>query len=275
MNRPPLALAVFAASLLLPRLSPAQPTAEAAAAARAAFMRGVAEAQAERFASAAAAFEQSYNLNPTTVALYNLASATSRTGRLRQAIAAYERYLREGGATLPASRVRLVEASLNHLRGELATVVLRVVPPDAAVEVDGRSERPTEGRLQLDPGAHVVTLTADGHAPFRHELTLAASSTQVVEARLAPLPVAEPTPPVVVVAPPLPIASPPPVVTPHPAETPHPASTPITARWWFWTGISVVVLGAALGAMAGAGVFTTDQAPVPGTAFDVQAIEGR
>jgi hypothetical protein len=273
MNRTPLAFALVTAALLLPRLSPAQPTAEAAAAARAAFMRGVAEAQAERFASAAAAFEQSYGLNPTTVALYNLASATSRTGRLRQAITAYERYLREGGATLPAERVRLVEANLIRLRGELATVVLRVVPVDVAVEVDGRVETPAEGRLQLDPGAHVVTLTAAGHTPLRQEITLTAAGTQVVEARLAPLPVAEPTPPVVAVVPPPPVARP--VLTPHPAEAPRASSTPITARWWFWTGLGVVVLGAALGAMAGAGVFTTDQAPVSGTAFDVQAIEGR
>lgn len=73
------------------------------------------------------------------------------------------------------------------------------------------------------------------------------------------------------------VPAPRPVVTPHPAPA-TPAPTPpaaITSRWWFWTGLSVLVLGGAVGGLAAGGAFDRPAPPVGGTAYTVEALYTR
>lgn len=263
----------FAAALgLAPAMGFAQPVVDPVAAARAAFERGLAEARADRFAAAASAFEESYRLRSAPVVLYNLAGAYARMGNDRRAIETYERYLTEGGTALPDDRVRLVRESIERLRRELATVPMRVDPPDAVVEVDGRVERLQGGALVLDPGMHVCTLSAPGRVSVRRDLRLSSGANSPLEVRLDALP-PQATPSPVVVR----VETPRPVVTPHPApvQAPAAASRGITSQWWFWTGIGVVLAGATVGALAAGGVFTSEEPLVGGTAFNVSAVQGR
>lgn len=232
--------------------------------ARAAFDRGMAQVQSEQFALAATSFEESYRLRPVPVVLFNLAGAYDRMGRARQAIETYERYLREAGATLPQERTAFVRDALTRLRGQLSTVTLRVTPRDYAVEVDGRREAPVASALTLDPGRHVLTFTADGHAVARRELDARAGASTDLDVTLTPNAVAAETAPG-------PRATPDPRVTLTPSEE----GRPVTQRWWFWTGVGVAAAGVAVGIMAAAGVFNS-LAPAPdGLSYSVDAVRGR
>lgn len=260
--------ALLAALLALtPALASAQPAAPDAQA-RAAFDRGIADVDAGRFANAVVAFEESYRLRPVAVVLFNLASAYSRLGRHQQAIVTFERYLTEGGPRLPPDRVQSVRERIAELRRDLPVVVLRVRPAPFALTVDGRPQTMTGDELTLDPGSHLLVVSAPSRVAQQREVQLAPGGRVTWEAEL----VAEAAPTVTpTVTPPTRVA-----VTPHPPEEgPAPAvaaSTAITSQWWFWTGIGVVVAGGTLAALGASGAFDTTQAPVGGTAYDVSAI---
>lgn len=260
-----------AAVALTPALALAQPAAPDAQA-RAAFDRGIADVDAGRFANAVAAFEESYRLRPAAVVLYNLASAYSRLGRHQQAIATYERYLAEGGARLPADRVQSVQARIAELRRDLPVVVLRVRPTPFTLTVDGRAQTVTGDELPLDPGSHLLVATAPARAPQQREVQLAPGARVTWDVELVAEAAAPATPVVATAAPAETAAAPAP--TPHPPQERAPAATEtsITSRWWFWTGIGVVVAGGTLAALGASGAFDTVQAPVGGTAYDVSAI---
>jgi len=75
-------------------------------------------------------------------------------------------------------------------------------------------------------------------------------------------------------APPPPPTAPPPASNPNPAmvvthdQSPGPSSSdsPVYTRWWFWTVIGVVAVGAGLGVAAAAGAFKSKDAPCGGIA---------
>ena len=267
---------VLAAALALtPSLAFAQHAAPDAQA-RAAFDRGIADVDAGRFANAVVAFEESYRLRPAAVVLYNLASAYTRMGRHQQAIATYERYLSEGGSRLPPDRVQSVRERIAELRRELPVVVLRIRPAPFTLTVDGRPQAVTGDELTLDPGSHLLVATAPSHAPQQREVQLAPGGRVTWDTELtaegAPVVAVTPTPTPTptVVRTPARVA-----VTPHPSQpdrTAPSAEPAITSRWWFWTGLGVVVTGGTLAALGAAGVFDTTQPPVAGTAYDVSAI---
>ena len=263
---------VLAAALALtPSLAFAQHAAPDAQA-RAAFDRGIADVDAGRFANAVVAFEESYRLRPVAVVLYNLASAYTRMGRHQQAIATYERYLSEGGSRLPPDRVQSVRERIAELRRELPVVVLRIRPAPFTLTVDGRPQAVTGDELTLDPGSHLLVATAPSHAPQQREVQLAPGGRVTWDTELT----AETATVVAVATTPAVARTPARVaVTPHPSQpdrTAPSAEPAITSRWWFWTGLGVVVTGGTLAALGAAGVFDTTQPPVGGTAYDVSAI---
>jgi len=242
-----------------------EPTSQAA---RQAFERGMAEAQGARYAQAAEAFEESYRLRPVPVVLYNLAGAYAQNQQPRRAIAAYERYLREGGDTLPAERVAFVQVALTRLRGQLATVRLEVTPTPQGVDVDGHPETPEGDTLRLDPGTRAIALSATGFRREQRTLTLLPGSTLTLRLTLA----AERTTD----------ASARTASTERPgvALDPRTAPTPerddgLTRQWWFWPGVGVVAVGVTLGVLAAVGVFDRVGPPPDGLDYTVNALTNR
>ena len=257
--------AILASLMVLsPALAFAQPAAPDAQA-RSAFDRGIADVDAGRFANAVVAFEESYRLRPVAVVLFNLAGAYSRLGRHQQAIASYERYLAEGGARLPTDRLQSVRDRIAELRRGLPVVVLHIRPAPFTLTVDGRPQTVTGDEIALDPGNHLLVVSAPAHAAQQREVQLAPGGRITWDAALRTEGTAgtpEVGAPVARVA-----------VTPHPpATTASVASPAITSRWWFWTGIGAVVAGGTVLALGLTGAFDHTQAPVGGTAYDVSAI---
>lgn len=260
-------VATFAA----PATALGQPIPEAA---RADFERGTRELEAQRFAAAIAALDASYRAAPHPLVLFNLGLAHRGLGHVGAAIDAFDRYLREDADRCPPARCAAVRTAIGELRAEQCTVTVEVTPADATFEADGRALPLVGGAATLDPGEHVLVLRARGFAPWQRTTLLAPGSRETLHVNLTSLP-AE-TPPPTRAAAPLPD---PPAVTraapsPHPrAPAPDAPGRGLLQQWWFWTVLSVVVVG---GVTAGIVYATRSPEPtVTGVAFDVQALDAR
>jgi hypothetical protein len=98
----------------------------------------------------------------------------------------------------------------------------------ARVIVDGRDHGPSPVEIELPVGGHQVEVLAPGYAPSRSELAIAAGQTRTVTIVL---------------------------------EAPREESGPVYKKWWFWTGVGVVVVAGAAFALAP----QSTQGPLPGT----------
>lgn len=172
-----LALALWAACL--GTTAEAQ-DAEARATARARFDRGVALFDEGRFDAALAEFQEAYRIAPSYAVLFNLAQVHARLGHAVEAVDAFERYLEEGGARIPAQRRALAERELATQRERIATLVVEVNAPGArqvramrrgylpfsrVVEVGMGAEAELEIALEPDPAATEAQGTLVVHAP--------------------------------------------------------------------------------------------------------------
>lgn len=269
MIHPPhrrIAASVLVAVALSARGGPvgAQPRADSTRAAAQAFQRGVTAMDAHQYRVAVDALEESYRLHPSAVALYNLGLAYRELGGVHRAIESFERYLADGTGQVSAERAATVHEALGQLRAQVAVVQLDVRLPAYVVTLDGREVSLTDGAIPMDPGDHVLVVTAPQHRPWRDELRLRPGER--ARRAVALEPEASPR-----VSPPAAVAQ---VAAPHPALAPSPAasaSTSILSRWWFWAGLGLLVAGGvAVGVAVGA---SGSQEPlVPGTAFDVQTL---
>lgn len=259
---------------MVPSLAYAQP-ASVDAQARAAFERGIAEVDAGRFANAVAAFEESYRIRPVAVVLNNLATAYARMGRYQLAITTYQRYLTEGSERLSPERVQTVRERLAELRRDTPTVSLRVTPEAFTLTVDGRASPVTGGEVALDPGSHVLEVSAPARSAQRREFQLAPGAREAWEVALQPAATPTVTPTVTPAVPPPeaagPLAAPTVATTPHPRE-PAPPSASITSRWWFWTALGVGVAAITAGVIVATS--GTADPPPSTTGVTLQAVRG-
>jgi len=86
------------------------------------------------------------------------------------------------------------------------TLVVGTKPTGASLEVDGKPAGNTPTELSLPAGAHTVLARLGGYDDLQVQVKVDAGEQKTVD---------------------LPLAK----------------SVPITAKWWFWTGIAVVVVG--------------------------------
>jgi hypothetical protein len=236
---------------------PADP--ERTAAARALFNEGLQHLDAARWTDAADRFERAYVLRASPEIAYNLTSALVRMGKLVRA----SELLRDVVQNAQASRkVRdAAAARLAQIGPRIARLTVRTTGPDAdlAVTLDGRTLEPAllGVAIPVDPGAHTVAATHGGTPVFERALTVAdGGSEEILIEESAPAaakppaagdagvenadagldaasPVAEPTP-----LPAVPAAA-------LEADGSPPAR-PLLHRWWLWTAVGAVVLGAGL-----------------------------
>lgn len=279
--------------------------------ARDAFARGVELVDQARWSEALASFERSFELRPHALTRYNVGACERALGRYTRArralIEALARNTARDSKEMAPSYVEEAKTYLSEIDKLLVHVDTTVAPTDAAVAVDGRPlaaidgdappvrvgglEPPGPGRppgaarfeLQLDPGAHVITITRKGFsdvvvnrtwAPGAHaklDLVLdklpavlriradregAVVTVNDVDVGLAPVELSRPAGTYRVVV------KKPGFVT-YRAQVDARAgeelnlratldqeTTPITGRWWFWTLAGVVVAGAAVGTYA-------------------------
>jgi len=103
-------------------------------------------------------------------------------------------------------------------KSKTGTLSIRVSGAQATAEIDRTVIRTTPVELQLEAGPHAIVLRRDGFADLNASANIVAGQKSELSLDL--------------------VAS----------------SKPITGRWWFWTGIGVVVAGGAVAAIVAATV---------------------
>jgi tetratricopeptide (TPR) repeat protein len=155
---------------------------------------GIELGNAGDFVGAAEAFLRSYELQPTSEALYNAGFAYQQAGEVITAIETYERLLIE--AERNEDLARAAEASIARLMQEVGILKgIRYAPsrPPAELHVGGRRYELDDLPILLLPGSVVVEVVDEHGERARETYEIAAGEALVVDVRaLLPPPVEPP-----------------------------------------------------------------------------------
>jgi hypothetical protein len=230
-------------------------------------------------------FSQAWRIYPSPVVLFNIAYCQRALGQYVRSLETFRQFLGmelEGAA---ASRKQEAEQYVRELQARVARLQLSI-PEDirsgCEVVVDGRVRTVNakgEVDLTIDPGHHTIQVRREGYRPLLEDREVRPGSQLRVVARLEQLPawlvVSSNTSGARVLVDGIPRG-----IVPFAAEVPPgrhqlevtaegfvthrstlslqpggtakvrgdllPEPVPITKRWWFWTGIGLVVTGAAV-----------------------------
>jgi len=181
-------------------------------------------------------FQAAYDVSPNWRILYNIGQ-TSRTVRdYPRSLRAFERYLSEGGTSVPAARRAEVEKEVASLNGLVARVDV-AAPDGSTIRVDGQvvGKAPLPEPAVVNPGKRKVEVEHDGQTDTK-EVDVRAGSTQRVELGKSTPPTASAS------ATPKPTAAPPPTAT-------SPEQPPKVRDNSTWIAVGAVTTGAlAIGA---------------------------
>jgi hypothetical protein len=147
--------------------------AQDAAAAGALFDRGLADMQANRFATACPALDESYRLDSRPGTLFTLAECEAKWGHVASAVTHYVDYLTRY-EQMPADqrmrqreREQIARRQLIELKPKIPLLTVRITgnaAPGMTVSRDGHELGPASlgTGIPVDPGDHVITCTLSG-----------------------------------------------------------------------------------------------------------------
>jgi hypothetical protein len=180
------------------------------------------------FAAAILAYRASYERSPSPALLYNIGNAYVHLADYPHALSYLERF---ASVAPPSTKARVphLDELIESVRGRLARLSVRCPVAGARVIVRGDVEgtTPLSAAIVAMPGEAHVEVVADGYHPYARDVVLLAGREARVDAALTPELATRVTPPA--------------------RETSAPA--PIVTRWWFWTGVGVVVAGGTVAAI--------------------------
>jgi hypothetical protein len=166
------------------------------------FEAGVAHLQdpdGARYAEAFQEFQAAYAASPSWKILGNLGLCAMKLERDGEAIAAWEKYLQEGGADLDAEERSQVERDLNTLKASLSTITVETTPSGATItdERQPPTGSPVVNRygpidaatkIGIKSGHHRITAQLAGHDPVVWEFDAAPGGDQTHTFELKPTP---------------------------------------------------------------------------------------
>lgn len=207
-----------------------------AAATRDHFKKDIAAYDENRFSDAAEEFATAHKLSPGAFKiLFNIGQVNVALGRPIEAVDAYDKYLKQGGAALTAERRKEVQIKIEHQLARIGTLVVRTSPNGAEVRIGGNliGVSPLPRAIRLAAGRHTVEALLACHLTQVREVEVSGRAEAVVELVLDNVRSKEP----VAAASPLPVPTPAsahapvvPVVIVTPGEqTPYRA--PHTLSW--------------------------------------------
>ncbi|HEX4353277.1 MAG TPA: tetratricopeptide repeat protein [Polyangiales bacterium] len=234
------------------------------ASARVLFEEGVGLAEKGEWAGAEDRFRRALSLRNSPVIAYNLASALAERGKLIEASEILRKIIQDDktDAAMQHSvqslqsdlsrRIGRISVSVHGKRADDRILLDGVALLDAQLGVD----------IPIDPGPHRLSFDRGGKTIDAKELEIAAGASEqvVLTAPLVPSPreaaVAAQRAPDTTALPPLTAAN---------VDRTADRSAPITSRWWFWTGIGVVAVGAVVIAVAASSGGTKPEAAYQGS----------
>lgn len=188
-----------------------------------------------KFSDAAKEFEEAYRLTARPELLYNMGKSYDGAGDLRGALVVYRRFL---GSIKESPDRPFVERRVDELQLLVAHVEISSSVPGSVVAFDEQRLGTTplaSPKLEVNPGAHHVEISAEGYATYRRDLKLQRAQTEKIDAQLVSL-----------------------VQVIHVEKQ----AVPVYKRWYLWTAIGVVVVGGVVtGAVLGARAANEIQGP--------------
>ncbi len=233
-----------------------------------------------RPADAIVLYKKAYDLSPDPALLYNIGKALEALEDYPGALEQFERFSREAGPDLKA-RVPRLDQLIADTRAKVSTLVLTCEAPHARLLLRGKDagELPSQGSLTLrvNAGSAPIEVSAEGYVSYKKTVDLPRGGTLEIDAKL----ISKSSAGVLAIATTpegADVLLDDETLGKAPVEATVPAGThsivarhrgyddtktsvvvlagehksvsvtleqgvPITARWWFWTGIGVVVLG--------------------------------
>lgn len=154
--------------------APGQPQAEAVVASApvsaSAFDQGMQALSAGRNLEAIDAFNAAYAADGNPAALLNLGIAYTNLGQLNLAVETLTRFTAHPAAD--AQQITAVQAEIAKLRASNGVVVVKLVPENAAIQVDGQAVTPQDGELIVAPGKRRFVVYADGFVAYDQTLAV-------------------------------------------------------------------------------------------------------
>lgn len=146
------------------------------------FSRAVELYQDGAYQAALLEFQRAYDAEPDYHLLYNIGRTRIDLHDYLGAAQAYERYLREGGSSIPEARRTEVEQNLAELRARVGQVSIRANRDGADVFIDDiqSGKTPMTLPIQVNVGRHRVEVRASDGATDTQVVDVAASETATV-----------------------------------------------------------------------------------------------
>jgi len=157
------------------------------------FDRGVEFFQDGMLAAALAEFLKSYKEVPQWAVLYNVGVCYYRLGRYEDALAAFDRYMKEGGDDIPAERRFAVEKMKIKMAASYGSLVVDYKLPGVRVTIDGKEtyETPVKDPIPLAAGIHSIFLYREGHYPVLMEISVASGEETALPLKMQLMPLME------------------------------------------------------------------------------------
>ena len=191
-----LVLVVMTLTHLVVLLGSPAARADAKAEARERFNHSLELVDEGRYAEAIVELQRCYELSPHYAVHYNIAQAYVMLGKPVAAVAAFDRYLEEGGDRIDDARRSAIEEEIERQRARTGALEIRVSSDGALVSVDDETVglAPLAKVVPADPGSHVVSATLAGYAPASKTVSIAGGDQRHVDLMLVPLRPEEPPP---------------------------------------------------------------------------------
>ena len=176
-------------------------------------------------AEALRAYREAHEAFQSPKLFFNMGRCEMALAQRALAIQHFKDFLRQVSDPDPIFRTE-AETSITALAAELTSLELARVPPNAAVRVDGQPAglAPFDQPIWLEPGTHTLSVDRAGEPPWITSIEGRAGATVAIT---------------------VPETGPPPPLE-GPSNPPPPAPDlrhPIWRRWWFWTGVALLIAG--------------------------------
>lgn len=182
--------------LLLHCLRPTLARADDVAEARKRFDQAIALVEEGSFAEALAEFEKAYSLRPNVTVLFNIAMTHAALGHAVEAVDVLEKYLLDGGNSIPQPRREKALAELARQKSRIALLEFDIQPAGAEVRVDGNraGNAPLALPVRVGLGVHKISVSREGYVPQERTVRVASDERVRVDVSLEPIkPPVEPT----------------------------------------------------------------------------------
>jgi hypothetical protein len=230
------------------------------AAAEALFNKGLSEMEAGRYETACPTLKESQRLDPRMGTLFTLAECEAKGGMIASAVAHYDEYLRLFGRLSPQQKTNQAGREKISLAQKTAltplvphvTLVVRDAPAGTTVKWDDLVfNLPALGvPLPVNPGDHVVTTQAAGHAAATIRVTVHKSERKEVALKIGPK--LAPKEPAAVAAASASSNKPAPLPSPTEEEIQDSKDEAASRRVWLYGTGAIGVVGVVVGTVTGA-----------------------